>query len=68
MKVKDLIKKLQELDPTGDLEILVNAGCYDYPTTMGHPKVGYVEYHEEDSWCEENHPHAEKVISVTTDN
>tara|TARA_R110000868_G_scaffold36553_1_gene129695 strand:+ start:874 stop:1080 length:207 start_codon:yes stop_codon:yes gene_type:complete len=68
MKVKDLIKALQKLDPTGNLEIVVNAGCYDYPVDMGGPSIRYVEYEENDSWCEASHPHAEKVISVMADN
>ena len=67
MKTKELIKRLLELDPDGSMEIVVNSDRHDYPISMGGPKVAYVEWVEEDSWCSKDHPHAEKVISVTAD-
>ena len=67
MTVGELIKQLQKLDPTGDLEVVVDNDRYDYPIDMGYLEIRYVDG-EEDEWCGENNPNAEKVISVISDN
>jgi len=36
MTVGELIKQLQKLDPTGDLEVVVDNDRYDYPIDRGY--------------------------------
>ena len=67
MKTKELIKELQELDPSGEMDMTINASCYDYPVMMGYPRTAFVD-EETDEWTDKDNPNAEKVISVTADN
>lgn len=66
MKTKELIKQLQELDPTGELDIMVNTDRHDYPVYMGHPNIAYVK--DDEWWYEGMEGTAdETIISVTAD-
>ena len=67
MITKDLIERLQKEDPSGKLEVMVDAGCYDYPVMMSSPDIAYIS-DITDEWCEANDKGAEKVISVMADN
>jgi len=36
MTTGDLIKKLQEIDPTGEMKIIANCPRFNYPVVMGY--------------------------------
>ena len=65
MKTKELIEELQKLDPSGELDMMVNSDCHDYPVSMGHPKIAKID-EETDEWSYDEE--GTECISVTADN
>jgi hypothetical protein len=63
MSTKELIEKLQLLDPIGDMEIFANVDQRDYPVSVGRPSIAYIN--DKDDWDYDEQ--GEKVISLFLD-
>jgi len=63
MTTGKFIKLLQEIDPSGKMELVVNAGCYDSPVMPSTPHKATID---EDEWEWEDE--GTEVISFCADN
>jgi hypothetical protein len=72
MKTKELIKKLQEIDPTGEMKIVANCSRFNYPVGIDNPEFGYITKSWDWAMDEDGNDNQEegniKVVMIGVDN